>query len=70
MNTNKTKQQLEEVSVLSALITESIKNQLEEVRLELNNLLVQTCGDSELRAMFNDTICELKAKEALLKSSL
>jgi hypothetical protein len=50
--------------------TMTLRNTLNDIRKQLRSILGKTIGDAELRAIFSDTICELKAQEALLRSKM
>ena len=48
----------------------TLRNTLNDIRKQLRSIVGKTCGDTELRSIFSDTICELKAQEALLRSKI
>lgn len=48
----------------------TLRNTLNDIRKQLRSILGKTIGDSELRAIFSDTICELKAQEVLVRRKL
>jgi len=48
----------------------TLRNTLNDIRKQLRSILGKTCGDTELRSIFSDTICELRAQEALIRSKM